>query len=370
MSFRVASFFAGAGGLDLGFRGAGFSIPWANEYDRTIWTTYERNHRRTELVRESLFDLNPDDLPEEIEGIIGGPPCQSWSEAGAQRGQNDRRGQLFFAYSDFVAAIRPKFFLAENVSGLLFTKHRNSLNQILEPLLSIGYNISFGLLNAHDYGVPQDRERVIIVGYRFGSEDLFFQPPPPVADRYRKYLKDALWDLEGKEKRAIDGYKANPGLRVLNAKGKSVANHEYLDRGGFSPIYMSRNRVRTWDQPSFTIQAGARHAPIHPQAPVMVKDRSTRDVFHFSPSVDRGVYRRITVREAARIQTFPDNFEFFYSNVADGYKMIGNAVPVEFARRLAKVIKADVELHGRRLGNARRTGRLVSFAELEHQVKS
>jgi len=214
--------------------------------------------------------------------------------------------------------------------------------------------------------VPQDRERVIIVGYRFGTKDLFFNPPAPLPEGRKKNLRDALKDLAGKERRAVDGYRANPDFRVKNAKGELVANHEYLDRGGFSPIYMSRNRVRTWDQPSFTIQAGARHAPIHPQAPVMIKDQSIRDRFHFSSEVAPQVYRRITVREAARIQTFPDDFEFYYSNVADGYKMIGNAVPVEFAKRLANVIKLDVEHYGARLSNSRRVGRLVSFSELEN----
>jgi len=103
--------------------------------------------------------------------------------------------------------------------------------------------------------------------------------------------------------------------------------------GGFSTMFMSRNRVRTWDQPSFTIQAGGRHAPIHPSAPVMTKVETNKFSF-----VDGHDYRRLSVRECARIQGFPDDFTFYYKNVANGYKMIGNAVAVGFAREIAKSI--------------------------------
>jgi DNA (cytosine-5)-methyltransferase 1 len=109
--------------------------------------------------------------------------------------------------------------------------------------------------------------------------------------------------------------------------------------GGFSTIYMSRNRVRSWDEPSFTIQAGGRHAPLHPQAPKMKFIEQNKRSF---VKGKEDLYRRLSVRECARIQTFPDDFLFKYKNVADGYKMIGNAVPVEFAKNLANTIYADV----------------------------
>jgi DNA (cytosine-5)-methyltransferase 1 len=109
--------------------------------------------------------------------------------------------------------------------------------------------------------------------------------------------------------------------------------------GGFSTIYMSRNRVRTWDEPSFTIQAGGRHAPIHPQAPVM--ELVGKDVRRFVAGHEQ-LYRRLSVRECARIQTFPDDFVFYYRDVGDGYKMVGNAVPVKFAFHLARQVLADL----------------------------
>ena len=109
--------------------------------------------------------------------------------------------------------------------------------------------------------------------------------------------------------------------------------------GGFSTIYMSRNRVRSWDEPSFTIQAGGRHAPMHPQAPKMKLVGENKREFVKSREQ---LYRRFSVRECARVQTFPDNFIFKYENIADGYKMIGNAVPVKFAHHLAKKIYKDL----------------------------
>jgi len=125
-NFRVVSFFAGAGGLDLGFRKAGFDVIWANEYDRSIWETYERNHPETFLDRRSIREVLPSDLPDEFDGIIGGPPCQSWSEAGALRGIKDHRGQLFFEFMSILADTQPAFFLAENVSCMLLPSNNRT----------------------------------------------------------------------------------------------------------------------------------------------------------------------------------------------------------------------------------------------------
>jgi DNA (cytosine-5)-methyltransferase 1 len=324
---KIVSFFSGAGGLDRGFEKAGFEVIWANEYDKTIWETYEKNFPGTKLDRRSIVKIDPKDVPD-CDGMIGGPPCQSWSEAGALRGIDDHRGQLFFDYIRIIKEKRPKFFLAENVSGILFPRHRSAFVKILESFAELGYNVSYSLLNANNYGVPQDRLRVIIVGYQQQYAKLF---KPPQKEKYKPVLLDAIKDLEMNVVPALDKNKTNPKQLVVN--------HEYMI-GGFSTMYMSRNRVRPWNKPSFTIQAGGRHAPIHPQAPEMV---------HFGVNDKRFVegkedlYRRLSVRECARIQTFPDEHSFHYTSVADGYKMIGNAVPVEFAYRLALQIMSDLE---------------------------
>ncbi|EET18467.1 LOW QUALITY PROTEIN: modification methylase, partial [Francisella tularensis subsp. tularensis MA00-2987] len=144
-------------------------------------------------------------------------------------------------------------------------------------------------------------------------------------------LKDAIWDLRESVIPALP-------LNNTNGDGCKVTNHEYMI-GGFSSIYMSRNRVRSWDEQSFTIQAGGRHAPIHPQAPKMEFVEQNHRIF--VPGKEH-LYRRLSVRECARIQTFPDNFVFYYDKVAAGYKMIGNAVPVKLAEFLAKCIKLQI----------------------------
>jgi len=351
---KVAALFAGAGGLDLGFQQAGFQVPWANEYDKDIWASYEANFPHTELDRRSITKVEPTDIPQ-VQGFIGGPPCQSWSEAGAARGIEDQRGQLFWEYMRLIKSKKPLFFLAENVSGILFNRHSRAFQEILQGFADIGYNVSYGLLNANDYGVPQDRERVIIIGYRVETGK-FFTPPSP--DASRPTLKEAIKDLVKTVVPALDTNYSNPKTKVLN--------HEYMV-GGFSSMFMSRNRVREWTQPSFTIQAGGRHAPLHPQAPKM--EKVGVDKWRFKKGQE-DLYRRLSVRECARVQTFPDDYEFKYSRVSDGYKMIGNAVPVEFAKRLASKIAEDLKGCESLALKSRATGDVYTFEELLAEVKS
>ncbi len=330
MKFDVASFFSGAGGLDTGFHDAGFKIVWANEFDKKITPTLKKNFPSTIVDDRSLFDVPSSDIPSAV-GIIGGPPCQSWSIAGAGKGLGDRRGEVFLDYIRVIRDKKPLFFLAENVAGMLDSRHRESLKLIIEEFDKLGYHFTYKLMNVKDYGVPEDRKRVIFIGYdkKIGKA---FEFPEPISDKERKVLKDAIWDLRDSAVPALDKNKTNgTSLKMLN--------HEYMN-GGFSTMYMSRNRVRSWDQPSFTIQAGGRHAPIHPDAPKMVKVDT--DIHIFAKGKEK-LYRRLSVRETARIQTFPDNFEFVYNDVADGYKMIGNAVPVKFAYEIAKKIKQDLD---------------------------
>jgi len=257
---KVVSFFAGAGGLDIGFEKAGFDVVWANEYDREIWETYENYHINTTLDRRSIVDISSDEVPD-CDGIIGGPPCQSWSEAGALRGMGDKRGQLFFEFMRILADKQPKFFLAENVSGMLLPQHKTALENIKSMFKECGYELGFGLVNASDYGVPQDRKRVFFVGYR-KDLGIKFDFPKPTTDKKKITLKEAIGFLKKGALPAKDVY-------FTNGSKCEVANHEYLT-GGFSPMYMSSNRVRSWDEVSFTIQAGGRHAPLYPQAPKMI----------------------------------------------------------------------------------------------------
>ncbi len=326
---KIVSFFAGAGGLDLGFQKAGFDVVWANEYDKDIWETYEKNHKNTILDKRSIVDIPSNEVPD-CDGIIGGPPCQSWSEAGSKRGITDKRGQLFYEFMRILADKKPKFFLAENVSGMLLPAHKEALANIKQMFTDIGYDLSFQLLNVSDFGVPQDRKRVFFIGYRNDLE-MKFQFPKGYTIGNKITLEDSIIDLKDNVLPAKEG-------NYTNGKNCKINNHEYMI-GGFSSMFMSRNRVRSWDEVSFTIQAGGRHAPIHPQAPKM--NFIEQNVREFVRGKEH-LYRRLSVRECARVQTFPDDFIFYYKSVVAGYKMIGNAVPVEMAKLLGEKILKDL----------------------------
>jgi DNA (cytosine-5)-methyltransferase 1 len=207
---------------------------------------------------------------------------------------------------------------------MLSIRHKNASNEILNQFSEAGYSVSYKLLNANDFNVPEDRVRVIFVGFRNDLNKKYIFPDP---QNYKPTLRDSIWDLRD----------TAVGMKNGDTHGDSLSipNHEFL-LGGFSSIYMSRNRVRSWDEPSFTIQAGARHAPLHPQAPKMKLIDKNKRIF---VEGQEHLYRRLSVRECARIQTFPDNFIFKYKNISDGYKMIGNAVAVNFASALATSIK-------------------------------
>jgi DNA (cytosine-5)-methyltransferase 1 len=319
---QIISLFSGAGGLDLGFKKAGFNTIWANEFDKDIWETFEKNFSDTVLDRRSITKIPSEDIPEAI-GLIGGPPCQSWSEAGKLKGIDDHRGQLFFEFIRVLRDKKPLFFLAENVSGMLASRHSEALDNIKNHFIESGYKLSFELLNALDYGVAQDRKRVFFVGFR-DDLDIKFEFPKPLKERLT--LKDIIYDLQENVVSADD--------KNYSQNSCKVDNHEYMV-GGFSSMFMSRNRVRGWDEPSFTIQAGGRHAPLHPQAPKM--ELVEQDKRKFVDGFEH-LYRRLSIRECARVQSFPDTHKFYYKNLSAGYKMVGNAVPVNLAYHIAKKI--------------------------------
>lgn len=325
---KLISLFSGCGGLDLGFEQAGFDIPIANEYDKTIFDTYKINHPRTRLIESDIRRLDERifcDLGE-IDGIIGGPPCQSWSEAGSLRGINDDRGKLFFEYIRILKAVQPKFFLAENVSGMLANIHHDAVANILKLFDEAGYIVTLKLVNAKDYGVAQERKRVFFVGFR-RDLNIKFQFPvgTTINDSNKLTLRNIIWDLQ--ETAVPAGEKNRHNVYAIN-------NNEFFV-GAYSPIFMSRNRVKRWDEQAFTVQASGRQCQLHPQAPKMIK--VGKNDCRFVAGYEH-LYRRMTVREIARIQGFSDEFQFIYSSVNNAYKMIGNAVPVNLAFEIAESI--------------------------------
>lgn len=327
---KVISLFSGCGGLDLGFERAGFSIPIANEFDKKIWETFKINHPKTKLIEGDIRNISESDFPDDVDGIIGGPPCQSWSEAGSLRGIEDDRGKLFYEYIRILKKVKPKFFLAENVSGMLADRHSEAVQNILKMFDECGYDVSLTLVNAADYGVAQLRERVFYIGFRKDLKIKFKFPEGSTKDDKKKItLKDIIWDLQGTAVAALPKNYHNP---------KAINNNEYFV-GDYSTIFMSRNRVKSWNEQAFTVQASGRQCQLHPSAPKMEKVGLNK--MQFVPGKE-SLYRRMTIREVARVQGFPDDFKFIYENVDMGYKMIGNAVPVNLAYEIAKSIKEQL----------------------------
>ena len=205
---------------------------------------------------------------------------------------------------------------------MLAARNKDSFNQIKAAFKDAGYDIWVECLNANDYDVPQNRERVIFVGFRKGLNVKYEFPQPSCS---KPVVLNAIHDLQD--------------TAVPMGREPIINAHEYWE-GGFSYIYMSRNRVLDWNKPSYTIQASGRQTSIHPRAPRMIKVE--KDVFVFDQEGLRP-FRRLTARECARIQTFPDDFVFRYQTLNDAYKMIGNAVPVNLAYHIGLSIKKVIE---------------------------
>ena len=304
MSLKVVSLFCGAGGLDLGFERAGHHIIWANDFDKFAIETYKKNFNieHTEIILASIQDIKSDDIPNS-DIVIGGFPCQGFSMANPYRSVDDKRNELYLELLRVIQDKKPKFFLAENVVGLTNLggydspeDKKNKTGRIFKTVLSdfrkSGYKVIWKIVNSAEYGVPQVRKRVIIIGVR---KDINFEYsfPKPIFDKENyKTLKDAISDLP----KDFD---------------ENVANHTGTQHKVKINNYLG-NRQLYWTKPSPTIVGrggGTGGAVIHPH-----------------PDGNR----RLSVRECARIQTFPDNFIFQGSNGAC-YRQIGNAVPPEMA---------------------------------------
>jgi DNA (cytosine-5)-methyltransferase 1 len=360
--FAVLDLFAGCGGLSTGFEQAGFKVVAANDVWKVSLKTLKDNHHNIEVIlgditKEAVQNRIVRFLGKKIDVIIGGPPCQAYSLAGT-RDPEDPRGKLFESYVKIVEELQPALFVVENVKGILSMKHfkedfpkeekrriveliqkRKSekkkvsiekLNSTLEDYLTPvpelicstfqdrGYKVRWKTLDAADYGVPQERRRVFFIGTNLRKTPFF---PFPTHSRNPNSLLKEWVKLES----AI-GDMPFPGIQ----------NGDDVYEGGFSSIYMSRNRRRSWNEVSYTIQAGARHIPLHPGCPPMKKVGEDKWVFGDGPT------RRLSVQECARIQTVPHHYSFFGSTI-DKYRQIGNAVPPLLAMNVAECIRKMLE---------------------------
>lgn len=297
--FTVVSLFSGAGGMDLGFELEGFKTIWANDNDRDSCETH-RAWSKTTVACAPIEKINATFIPE-ADVILGGFPCQGFSLAGPRK-VDDQRNTLYRYFVSLIDKKHPKAFVAENVKGILTLGNGEIIKAIVNEFADKGYNVKFRLLNAADYSVPQDRFRVIMVGIR---QDLDTEFQYPRQHNKRVTLKDAIGHL--------------PKQKLQDVCDAS-----------FSSRYMSRNRIRNWDEVSFTIPAMAKQVALHPSSPPMKKIH--QDLWEFT---NKDKTRRLSWQEAALIQTFPEGMRFA-GNLTSVYKQIGNAVPVNLARAVAK----------------------------------
>ena len=335
---KVLSLFSGIGGLDLGLEMAGYNTVFANDIMKIAcesYANYFRKFRKTEIFNVEEYNANflDNNLPElpivngdinkieyfpKADIVTGGFPCQGFSMIGT-RLETDPRNQLYLQFSRVVSKVNPKFFIAENVKGLLQLYQGRVFEAIKEEFKTTGkygYNVKSKLLNAKNYGVAQDRERVIIVGVRRDIDFDYLYPSITHSDEI---------DLLSK------GLKPIKTLRDEIGRFRSPKDNE-LHLAKFSPLYMSRNRKRNWNNPSFTIQANAMHVPLHPDSCDMIKVE--KDIFIFKPK--DGQYRRLTPKECLAIQSFPRDFiKKIRGSIQQQYTQIGNAVPPLLAKAIA-----------------------------------
>ena len=306
--FTAVSLFCGAGGLDLGFEQSGFRTLWANDFDKDACKTHQ-NWSKAKVVCGDISKIDVNDIPSS-DIILGGFPCQGFSLSGPRK-IDDSRNVLYKYYVRIVKEKKPMIFVGENVKGLLTMADGQIFEAIKAEFSECGYDVYSQLVNAKDFGVPQDRERVIIVGFRKDMKVKSFEIPVPT--NMRMTMREALAGMP-------------------EPTEDEVCNQPYSSR------YMSRNRKRGWDDVSFTIPAMAKQVTIHPSSPDM--EKLDKDLWKFG---DNGLTRRFSWREAAVIQTFPRDLEF-HGDLVSKYKQIGNAVPVKLASYVATHLYAILSL--------------------------
>ena len=335
MQYSAIDLFSGAGGLHLGFENAGVKINLCLDNDALVERTHKRNFPHIPFMNADIREVSYDSLKKylndgSVDIVIGGPPCQGFSTIGKRvssnplvRAQHDPRNELVITYAKLINAIKPKFIVMENVKGILTMQKGEYLKTVLSELRKAGYSVDYKLINMADYGVPQIRERVIILGNRLGLPVSF--PPPDHSNNPQDGLPGWVpcWSvLED-----LVAMKDNPGFNhvALKHTEKNIARYQMIPEGGrlpekdlpnelyrknFGNTYKRLNRNR----PALTMVPGNDAFPIHPS-----------------------LHRSLTVREAARIQTFPDTVIFEGNRRQQGHQ-VGNAVPPLFSQKLANFI--------------------------------
>ena len=326
--------FAGAGVLALGVEKAGFNTLGLIEFDKDAADTLKKNRPNWNVINDDIANISCLDLEKyfsikkgELDLLSGGAPCQAFSYAGKRLGLEDARGTLFYHYALFLEKLQPKMFLFENVRGLLTHDHGKTYSTMLDIFTRAGYTIDKQVLNAWNYGVPQKRERLITIGIRndlVGKTEYRF----PKAHSYKPVLRDVLLDCP-------DG----PGVPYGEKKRKIF---ELVPAGGYwrdiDPAIAKEYMKSCWDMEGGRTGILRRMSLDEPSLTVLTSP-SQKQTERCHPLEARP----FTVRENARCQTFPDDWEFC-GNVSAQYKQVGNAVPVNLAYDIAKEIANSLNM--------------------------
>lgn len=345
MSYKTIDLFCGAGGFSLGFEMAGFETKLAiDKWDPAINTF---NHNRKEKVGQSIdiYDYDNEKIRKfndenDIDGIIGGPPCQGFSMVGT-RDEEDDRNNLYLQYVRFVDVVKPKFFILENVKGLLTLKDGFFKEDIIERFTDLGYNVNFRMLIASDYGVAQNRERVFFVGLRkdlFG--DKFFEFPEG-SQSNAVSTSEALSDLpsldNGEDPETYKTEPQNDYQKLLRKNSKKITNNDVTRHTEQTKHVISLvpdgGNIKDLPEEYYSIRNySTAFKRMNSRKPSTTIDCGHRNYFHYKEN------RVPTVRESARIQSFPDDY-FFTDSKTSQYTQVGNAVPPLLAKAIAVEIK-------------------------------
>lgn len=318
--YKMIDLFCGAGGLTQGFHKAGFETIYAVEYSDIYAKTYALNFPEVNLHVGDIKDISNEKIKEiadkyDVDIIVGGPPCQGFSIAGniGRRFLEDPRNRLFMEYYRFVEIIKPKMFVIENVAAMVTHNKGKTIKEIIEVFSNIGYKVKYKVLNSVNYGVPQERRRVFIVGVLDNMEFVYPKESDTVIT-----IKEAIGDLPVLN----SGEQSNVYLHnAMSHTEQMLEKMKYVKDGGNRDDIPETIRPKSGD-----IRKYVRY---NSEKPSFCVTGDMRKIFHYSQN------RALTCRELARIQTFPDSYIFYGSSIQI-QQQIGNAVPCELAFRVAK----------------------------------
>lgn len=337
---KAMSLFSGAGGMDVGFKAAGFNVVAANEIDKHACDTFRANHPETQLI-EGDIDVHGEELllHKDVDVIFGGPPCQGFSVAG-KMDTDDPRSKLIFSFCDIVEKVNPKAFVMENVKALgSLSKFEDVRKELISRFQKAGYTVSINILNAKDFGVPQARERVFFIGVKGDFK-------PILNSSFRKYLKTAPTLREVLIPLGKPGSKFND--RVCNAKVTLAAKPVLRKSPYAGMLFNGQGRPLNPDGWASTLPAsmGGNRTPIIDNNHLYHGDQSWVEDYH-SHLVEGGnpqgmheapsYLRRLTINEAAVLQTFPESY-MWCGPSSKVYSQIGNAVPCGLAEVVATCV--------------------------------